>query len=107
MFEKRFIHVVSAADDAATYPVDNLLSISTSSDGQCELTFMGTTNDGSAASVDVVTLTITADTEDTVHQKIVELINARQGKFFINLVDDVDGVMAVSQIQSATITRDS
>ena len=84
-----------------------MLSISTSSDGQCELVFKGTTNDGGAASVDIVTLTITANTEDSVHQKIVELINGRQGKFFINLVDDVNGEYAVEQILSATITRDA
>ena len=65
--QEHFLVFIDAADDAGMFPVSKLQSVTCAGDATVLVKFApGSLGDGQAASVDVVTLTVTADTEKTV-----------------------------------------
>ena len=104
---------IDAADDAAAYPASNLLGMTVAGDGTVLVKFGSSIGsggtDGSAA--DIVTLTVTADTELAVFKGIAEAIEgAKQGhasKGHVTICDDVNGVFAHADILSCTLAIDS
>ena len=84
----KFVQFVDAADDAATYPVDRLLAMTCAADGVLKLHFVSSAGDNGGD--DLVTLTITADTEKTVMKSIGEAI-AFSKEAVVVIGDDVAG----------------
>ena len=108
--EERFLIFIDAADDAAMYPVSKIQSMTVANDATLLIKFApGSLGDGQAASVDVVTLTVTADTELKVFKSIAEAINGNNfsPKGFVVVADDVSGVYVDSDITACAITLDS
>ena len=103
---------IDAADDAGAYPASNLLGMTVAGDGTILVKFGSSIGsggtDGSAA--DIVTLTVTADTELTVFKAIAEAIEgARRNPSLghVTICDDVNSVFAHTDILSCTLTIDS
>ena len=103
---------IDAADDAGAYPASNLLGMTVAGDGTMLVKFGSSIGsggtDGSAA--DIVTLTVTADTELTVFKAIAEAIEgARRNPSLghVTVCDDVNSVFAHSDILSCTLAIDS
>jgi hypothetical protein len=103
---------IDAADDAGAYPASNLLGMTVAGDGTILVKFGSSIGsggtDGSAA--DIVTLTVTADTELTVFKAIAEAIEgARRNPSLghVTICDDVNSVFAHSDILSCTLAIDS
>mgnify|MGYP003116558057 FL=1 len=105
----KYLCFIDAADDAAMYPVERLQSITCAGDATVLVKFApGSLGEGQAASVDVVTLTVTADTEKAVMQGIVEKINAHPNMDpFVVICDDVNSIFAHANILSCTIALDA
>tara|TARA_R100001510_G_C7646934_1_gene204264 strand:+ start:1824 stop:2153 length:330 start_codon:yes stop_codon:yes gene_type:complete len=106
----KFLVFIDAADDAACYPVENLLAITCASDGAVNLKFKSSIGSGGTdgASADTVALTVTADTEKTVFSSIVSAINAHpNGDPFVVVADDVNSVYVDSNISACAITLDT
>tara|TARA_Y100000015_G_C2321978_1_gene57134 strand:+ start:139 stop:474 length:336 start_codon:yes stop_codon:yes gene_type:complete len=103
---------IDAADDAGAYPASNLLGMTVAGDGTMLVKFGSSIGsggtDGSAA--DIVTLTVTADTELTVFKAIAEAIEgARRNPSLghVTICDDVNSVFAHPDILSCTLAIDS
>ena len=111
--QEHFLVFIDAADDAGMFPVSKLQSVTCASDGAVLIKFApGSLGDGQAASVDVVTLTVTADTEKTVMIAIADAINnatnyPKNTKNYTVICDDVNSVFAHANILSCTITLDA
>ena len=105
----KFLCFVDAADDAATYPVERLQSITCATDQVVLVKFSpGSLGDGQTASVDIVTLAVTANAEKAVMQGIVETINEHPNMDpFVVICDDVNSIFAHADILSCTITLDA
>ena len=105
----KYLVFIDAADDAAMYPVERLQSITCAANATVLVKFSpGSLGDGQAASVDIVTLTCTADTEKAVMAGIVAKINAHpNGDTFVVICDDVNSVFAHPDILSCTIALDA
>jgi hypothetical protein len=104
---EKFLIFIDGADDAAMYPVSNVQSITLASDGQLLIKFApGSLGDGQAGSVDIVTLTITADTEKTVMKNIGEAI-AFSKEAVVLIADDVTGDYVDANITACAITLDA
>ena len=105
---EKFLIFIDGADDAAMYPVSNVQSITLASDGQLLIKFApGSLGDGQAGSVDIVTLTITADTEKTVMQSIANACADAYSDASIVVADDVNSVYLDSNITACAITLDA
>ena len=105
---EKFLIFIDAADDAAMYPVSNIQSITLASDGALLIKFApGSLGDGQAGSVDIVTLTITADTEKTVMQSIANACADAYSDASIVVADDVNSVYLDSNITACAITLDA
>jgi len=104
---------IDAADDAAAYPASNLLGMTVAGDGTILVKFGSSIGsggtDGSAA--DIITLTVTADTELAVFKGIAEKIEGakRNAKNlgYVTICDDVNSVFAHPNILSCTLAIDS
>lgn len=104
----KFLVFIDGADDAACYPLANLLGITCASDGAVLMKFKSSVGGGTGAEHDSVALTVTADSEKTVFSSIVSKINAHpNGDPFIVIADDVNSVYADSNISACAITLDS
>ena len=105
----KYLAFIDAADDAAMFPADRLQSITCAANATVLVKFSpGSLGDGQAASVDIVTLTVTADTEKAVMAGIVAKINAHpNGDPFVVICDDVNSVFAHPDILSCTIALDA
>ena len=105
----KYLAFIDDGDDAAMYPVERLQSITCAGNATVLVKFSpGSLGDGQAASVDVVTLTVTADTEKAVMAGIVAKINAHpNGDPFVVVCDDENSVFAHPDILSCTITLDT
>ncbi len=104
---KKFLQFIDAADDAATYPADNLIAMTVAADATLILKFSpGSLGTGQAASLDIVTITITADTEKAVMKAIADEI-ALGSTPTIVVCDDVNSLFLHSNIISCTITLDA
>tara|TARA_R110000803_G_scaffold132932_5_gene200127 strand:- start:3256 stop:3573 length:318 start_codon:yes stop_codon:yes gene_type:complete len=104
---KKYLQFIDAADDAATYPADNLIAMSLSTDSALVLTFSpGSLGHGQSESHDTVTLAITADREKVVMKTIADEISLGNTPTIV-VCDDVDDVFLHSSILSCTITLDA
>lgn len=105
---EKFLIFVDGADDAAMYPVSNIQSITLASDGALIMKFSpGSLGDGQAASIDIVTLTITADTEKAVMQAIANACADAYSDASIVVCDDVNSIFLHANILSCAITLDA
>ena len=102
----KFVQFIDGADDAATYPVANLLGMTCASDGALLIKFKSSVGGGTGAEHDSVALTITADTETTVMQTIGEAITFSK-EAVVLIADDVAGEYVDSNITACAITLDS
>ena len=107
----KFLIFIDGADDAAMFPVANIQSMTVAADATLIIKFApGSLGDGQAASVDLVTLTITADKELDVFKALASSI-AKIGSFSndnsLVVCDDVNSVFAHSDILSCAITLDA
>lgn len=104
---KKFLQFIDAADDAATYPADNLIAMTVGADATLILKFSpGSLGLGQAASLDFVTLTITADSEKVVMKAIGDEISLGDTPTIV-VCDDVNSLFLHSDIASCTITLDA
>ena len=104
----KFLVFIDGADDAACYPLANLLGITCASDGAVLMKFKSSVGGSTGAEHDSVALTVTADSEKTVFSSIVSKINAHpNGDPFIVIADDVNSIYADSNISACAITLDS
>lgn len=102
----KFVQFIDDADDAATYPVANLLGMTCASDGTLLVKFKSSVGGGTGAEHDSVSLTITADTEKTVMKTIGEAITFSK-EAVVLIADDVAGEYVDSNITACAITLDS
>ena len=107
----KFLIFIDAADDAAMFPVANIQSMTVGADATIIIKFApGSLGDGQAASVDLATLTITADKELNVFKALatkIADIRSFSGSNSLVVCDDVNSVFAHSDILSCTITLDA
>ena len=104
---------IDAADDAAAYPASRLYGMTVAGDATILMKFHSSIGsggtDGSAA--DIITLTVTADTELAVFKGIAERIEGarRNGSNvgYVTICDDVNSVFAHANILSCTVTLDA
>ena len=108
---EKFILVVDAADDAGMWPVSKLAAVTCAGDGTVLVRFGSGVSGGggTAAENDLVTLTVTADTEKTVMTAIAQAINGQRNTDdgLLVLCDDVNSVFLHKNILSCTITLDT
>tara|TARA_X000001388_G_C2154039_1_gene93555 strand:- start:98 stop:427 length:330 start_codon:yes stop_codon:yes gene_type:complete len=108
--EERFLIFIDAADDAAMYPVSKIQSMTVANDATLLIKFApGSLGDGQAASVDVVTLTVTADTELKVFKSIADAIsgNSFKSNGYVVIADDVNSSYVDSDITACAIALDA
>ena len=104
---KKFLQFIDAADDAATYPADNLIAMTVGADATLILKFSpGSLGLGQAASLDLVTLAITADTEKAVMKAISDEISLGTTPTIV-VCDYVNSLFLHSSIVSCAITLDA
>ncbi len=87
---EHYLIFVIAYDNSAAFPVSRLQSITCKTNATLLLKFTpGSIGDGQASSVDVVTLTITADKEKEVITSILDAIRfGKHGKNYTVVYDD-------------------
>ena len=100
----KFVQFIDNADDAATYPVDNLLAITCAAEGALKLRFVSGMGDNGGN--DLVALTITADTEKSVMKNIGEAI-AFSKEAVLVIADDVAKEYVDANITVCSITLDT
>jgi len=83
----KYLQFIDDADDAATYPAERLISMTCASDGTLLLNFESSVGGSTGTEHDVVTLTITADTEKKVMRSITDAINGNE--FLVTVADDI------------------
>lgn len=104
-----YLLFVDGADDAALYPASRVQSITCAGDATVLVKFSpGSLGDGQAGSVDVITLTVAADTEAAVMKSIASAANAPiiQGGV-VTVADDVNSVYVNSNITACSIALDA
>ena len=105
---KKYLQFIDAADDAATYPADRLLGMTVAANATLLMKFESSIGsfgtDGSAA--DIVTITITADTEKAVMKAISDEIALGDTPTIV-VCDDVNSLFLHGDIVSCTIALDS
>ena len=107
---EKYIIAVSAVDDAICVPLSKLRQLSIAADATiiayCEPGIHDPT--GADADADLITLTVTADTEKAVFTSLVQQFNGGpHNDGVLVLCDDVAGVFAHANILSCTITRNA
>jgi hypothetical protein len=101
--ENKYLIFVDAADDAAMYHVNTLQSVTCAADGVVLMKFAP--GSVGSAGVDLVTLTVTADTEKTFMTAIANEIAFGSSPYIV-VGDDVAG-SHFSTVISLTITLDA
>jgi len=96
-----FFVFIDAADDAAVYPYERLISITCASNATLKMNFESSV--GKSDGGDSVTLTITADTEAKVMNSIIENMNSN----ICLVADDVNSNYLVPDITACAITIDT
>ena len=108
---EKFLMFIDDADDAATYPASRLLGMTCAGDGALLIKFEGSANDTTVEedNIDLVTLTITADTEKAVMSEIARAINGQRNTDdgLIVVCDDVNSKFLHKNILSCAITLDT
>jgi hypothetical protein len=107
--ESKFLYFQDANNDAQMYPAKNLMGIIHSADTTLLLTFIASnTGPGATTEVDLVTLTITTQTEKAVCQAIVQAINGGpHTDGFIVVADAVNSVFLHADITGTAATLDT
>ena len=108
----KYLIFIDAADDAAMYPMSRFLGMTVAADATILVKFSSSIGsfgtDGSAA--DIVTLTVTADSELKVFKALAKKIG-NAGSFnaegFVVICDDVNSTFAHPDILSCTLAIDS
>ena len=99
---------IDDGDDAATYPASRLLGMTCAGNGELLLKFEGSVMDTTVEedNIDLITLTITADTEKAVMSEIARAINGQRNTDdgLLVVCDDVNSVFLHPNILSCTIT---
>ena len=104
----KYLYFADDADDAACYPVENLLAMTVAANATLLMQFKSSLGGSATTEHDTVTLTITADKEKDVMAGIVAKINAHpNGDPFIVVCDDENSVFAHADIASCTIALDT
>ena len=107
---EHYLIFVNAADDAGAFPASRLQSITCKTDSALLLKFSpGSLGDGQAASIDIVTLAITANKEKDVMKSIFEAINTRirKGANYTIICDDVASDRLTNITGCSSITLDA
>tara|TARA_R100001163_G_C4929762_1_gene106219 strand:- start:51 stop:380 length:330 start_codon:yes stop_codon:yes gene_type:complete len=108
---EKFLMFIDDGDDAATYPASRLLGMTCAGDGALLLKFEGSVMDTTVEedNIDLITLTITADTEKAVMSEIARAINGQRNTDdgLLVVCDDVNSVFLHPNILSCTITLDA
>jgi hypothetical protein len=107
---EKYLIFIDAADDAAMYPISRLQSMTVATDATILVKFApGSLGEGQAASVDVVTLTCTADTELKVFKSIADAIagNNFKSSGYVVVADDVNSKYVDSDITACAIALDA
>lgn len=108
---EKFLMFIDDEDDAATYPASRLLGMTCGADGALLLKFEGSVMDTTVEedNIDLITLTITADTEKAVMSEIARAINGQRNidDGLIVVCDDVNSIFLHANILSCTITLDA
>ena len=108
---EKFLMFIDDGDDAATYPASRLLGMTCAGDGVLLLKFEGSAMDTTVEedNIDLITLTITADTEKAVMSEIARAINGQRNTDdgLLVVCDDVNSVFLHPNILSCTITLDA
>jgi len=105
--QEHFLVFIDGADDAGMWPVSKIQSITCAGDAAVLVKFApGSLGAGQAASVDIVTLAVTADTEKAVMLAIADAINnatkyPKNTKNYTVIADDVNSTY-VSSITAVT-----
>ena len=105
---------IDAADDAAAYPLSTFAGMTVAADATLKMWFNSSIAGGTGAGgteADLVTLTVTADTELTVFKAIAEKIaglrRPNKDLGYIVIADDVNSSYVNSNITACAITLDS
>lgn len=104
-----YLLFVDGADDAAMYPASAIQSVTCAADATVLVKFApGSLGDGQAASVDIVTLTVTSNKEAEVMKAIAQAANAPviQGGV-VTVADDVNSLYISDEITACAITLDA
>ena len=101
---KKYLQFIDAADDAATFPADYLQSMVCDGNATLKLRFHPSTK-GTAHLTDLVTLTITEDTEQAVMTALSKEISLGRDSVIV-VCDDVNSTFFHEDILSCTITTD-
>ena len=108
---EKFLMFIDDGDDAATYPASRLLGMTCAGNGELLLKFEGSAMDTTVEedNIDLITLTITADTEKAVMSEIARAINGQRNTDdgLLVVCDDVNSVFLHPNILSCTITLDA
>jgi len=104
---------IDAADDAAAYPLSRMYGMTVAADATIKMQFESSIGSGGTdgASSDIITLTVTADSELTVFKALAEKFSGAKANNkatgHITVCDDVNSVFAHPDILSCTLTIDS
>ena len=108
---EKFLLVIDAADDAAMFPVSGLRAVTCAADATVLMKFEGSVADTTVEedNIDLITLTITADTEKAVMSEIARAINGQRNidDGLLVVCDDVNSIFLHADILSCTITLDT
>ena len=83
----KYLQFIDDGDDAATYPAERLISMTCASNATLLLNFDSSVGGSTGTEHDVVTLTITADTEKKVMRSISDAINSNE--YLVTVADDI------------------
>jgi hypothetical protein len=103
----KFLIFIDGGDDAAMYPLENLLGITVAANGTMLMKFKSSIGGTLTGETDTVTLTITADTEKTVMQSIAKALADPSSDAGVIIADDVNSVYVDSNITACAITLDT
>ena len=107
---EKYIIVIDAADDAGMWPASKLTAVTCAADGFVLVRFGSSVagGGGTGAENDLVTLTVTANSEKAVMLAIAQAINGQRNTKdgVIVLCDDVNAKFLHKDILSCAITLD-
>lgn len=102
---KKYLQFIDAADDSATFPAEYLQSMVCDANATLKLRFHPSTK-GTAHLVDIVTLTITADTEQAIMTALAKEISLGKDSVIV-VCDDVNSTFFHPDIVSCVINTDA
>jgi len=100
----KYLVFIAAADSAATYPIERLISITCEADGV--LLFHFESSVGKSDGGDTVQVNITADTEKAVMERVLQEIN-KGLNLHIVVCDDVNSEYLDSRMTGCVLTLDT